>query len=195
MPRSTNSEHYTRTAIALHWLMALLILSMIAVGLTMEDFPIRYKFLAYNLHKSFGLTVLALSLYRIYWRLSHRAPALPDATPRWQRVAAHATHIALYGLMIGMPLSGWIMVSADAKYPTVFFSLFQVPQFPLPAAYDTHATHEVFEGTHYWLAMGAIGLVALHIGAALKHHFINRDGVLHRMLPRRAASLTSPSSS
>lgn len=195
MPRTPSSDHYTRTAMALHWLMALLILGMIAVGLTMANYPIQYKFIAYNLHKSFGLTVLALSIFRVYWRLWHRPPALPPATPRWQRMGAHATHITLYGLMVGMPLSGWIMVSADAKFPTVFFSLFQVPQFPLPAAYDTHATHETFEDAHYWLAMGAIALVALHVGAALKHHLINRDDVLRRMLPRRAAALISPPSS
>jgi len=178
------NPRYTRTAIVLHWTIAFLILGMIAVGLTMGDYPIKYKFLAYNLHKSFGITILALSLFRLYWRFTHRAPGLPNGMKAWERLAAHGTHWVLYFLIIAMPLSGWIFVSADAKFPTVFFSLFEVPQFPLPAAYDTHATHELFEGLHYWLAMGALGLVALHIGAALKHHFINRDNVLRRMLPR-----------
>lgn len=182
-PDSTLSPRYHAVAVFLHWTMAALILGLILVGLTMGDYPIKYKFLAYNLHKSFGLTVLLLSVARVYWRLTHKAPPLPDGMKGWEKLAAHGTHLLLYGLMIGMPLSGWIMVSADAKYPTVFFSLFEVPQFPLPAAYDTHATHETFEGVHYYFAMGTLGLLTLHVGAALKHHFINRDAVLRRMLP------------
>jgi cytochrome b561 len=183
MSQPTNTERYTNVAVFLHWTMALLIIGMIGVGLTMGSYPIAYKFVAYNLHKSFGLTILALSFFRLYWRLTHRAPALPGGMRPWERLAAHASHFGFYLLMIGMPLSGWIMVSADAKFPTVFFSLFEVPQFPLPVAYDTKATHEQFEWLHYWLAMGTLGLLALHVGAALKHHFINRDTVLRRMLP------------
>lgn len=178
-----NTERYNKVAVFLHWTIALLIIGMIAVGLTMGGYPIKYKFLAYNLHKSFGITILVLSIFRLYWRLTHRAPALPDHMPLWERLAANASHYAFYFLIIAMPLSGWIMVSADAKFPTVFFSLFEVPQFPLPAAYDTSATHEQFEWLHYWLAMGTLGLLALHMGAALKHHFINHDAVLRRMLP------------
>lgn len=178
-----NAERYNKVAVLLHWTIAILIIGMITVGLTMGDYPVKYKFLAYNLHKSFGITILALSLFRLYWRLTHRVPPLPGDMPAWEKLGAHLSHWGFYALMIGMPLSGWIMVSADAKFPTVFFSLFEVPQFPLPAAYDTHATHERFETIHYWLAMGTLGLLALHVGAALKHHFINHDSVLRRMLP------------
>lgn len=178
-----NSERYNAVAVFLHWTIALLIIGMIIVGLTMGDYPIKYKFLAYNLHKSFGITILVLSLFRLYWRLTHRVPPLPAPMPAWERLAAHASHYAFYFLIIAMPLSGWIMVSADAKFPTVFFTLFEVPQFPLPAAYDTHATHEQFEGLHYWLAMGTLGLLAIHIAAALRHHFVDHDSVLRRMLP------------
>lgn len=183
MAMTTNAERYTKVAVLLHWVMALLIIGMIAVGLTMGDYPIAYKFMAYNLHKSFGITILALSVFRLFWRFTHRAPALPAGMAAWEKLAAHASHMGFYVLMIGMPLSGWMMVSADAKFPTVFFSLFEVPQFPLPAAYDTRAAHDQLEGVHYWLAMGTLGLLALHVGAALKHHFINRDAVLRRMLP------------
>lgn len=179
----TNAERYNKVAVFLHWAIALLIIGMIAVGLTMGDYPIKYKFLAYNLHKSFGITILALSLFRLYWRLTHRAPALPPHMPAWEKLAAHVSHWGFYFLIIAMPLSGWIMVSADAKFPTVFFTLFELPQFPLPAAYDTTYTHDMFEWLHYWLAIGTLGLLVLHVGAALKHHFINRDTVLRRMLP------------
>ena len=178
-----NTERYNKVAVLLHWTIALLIIGMIVVGLTMGDYPIKYKFLAYNLHKSFGITILALSIFRLFWRFTHTPPALPSEMPKLEKLVAHAGHAVLYFLMIAMPLSGWIMVSADAKYPTVFFSLFEVPQFPLPAAYDTHDTHEQFEWLHYWLAIGAIALVAGHALAALKHHFINHDAVLRRMLP------------
>ncbi len=177
-----NVERYNKVAVLLHWTIALLIIGMIVVGLTMGGYPIKYKFLAYNLHKSFGITILALSLFRLFWRFTHTPPALP-AMPTWEKLAAHASHLGFYVLMIGMPLSGWMMVSADAKFPTVFFSLFEVPQFPLPAAYDTRAAHDQLEWLHYWLAMGTLGLLALHVGAALKHHFINHDAVLRRMLP------------
>lgn len=178
------SLRYNRVAIFLHWTMALLILGMIALGLTMEDFPIKYRFLAFNLHKSFGITILALTLLRITWRLMHRPPPLPAHMAGWERRAADASHLLLYFFMLAIPLSGWIMVSADAKYPTIFFSLFEVPQFPLPAAYDTHDTHDRFEGLHYYLAMSALALAMLHGLAALKHHFFDRDDVLRRMLPR-----------
>lgn len=180
---STNTPRYSAVAVFLHWAIAFLIIGMLVLGLTMSGYPTKYKFLAYNLHKSFGITVLVLSLLRLVWRIIHRPPALPESMKPWEKNAAHLGHWGLYFLMIAMPLSGWIMVSADAKYPTVFFSLFQVPQFPLPAAYDTHATHERFEWLHYWLAIGAIALVSGHALAALKHHFINRDSVLRRMLP------------
>jgi cytochrome b561 len=185
MNTQTHTDRYDRVAVFLHWTIALLIIIMIAVGLTMGDYPIKYKFIAYNLHKSTGLTILALSLFRLYWRLSHKPPHLPEGMSGFEKFAAKSTHWMFYFLIIAMPLSGWIMVSADAKFPTVFFWLFQMPQFPLPAAYDTHATHEKFEWLHYWLAMGTLGLLALHVGAALKHHLINRDSVLRRMLPLR----------
>ncbi len=179
----TNTPRYDRVAVFLHWTIALLIIVMLILGLTMGDYPTKYKFLAYNLHKSTGITILALSLVRLYWRFTHKAPPLPDHMSGFEKFAAKATHWFFYFLILAMPLSGWIMVSADAKFPTVFFTLFEVPQFPLPLAYDTHATHETFEGLHYWLAIIAIGLIVLHVGAALKHHFINHDAVLRRMLP------------
>lgn len=173
-----NAERYNQVAMLLHWTMAILILGMIAVGLTMGDYSIQYKFLAYNLHKSFGITLLALSAFRLFWRFTHTPPALPAAMPPVEKRMAHAGHAALYFLMIAMPLSGWVFVSAYAKYPTVFFSLFEVPHLPVAKELGEPA-----KAAHYWLAMGAIALVSGHALAALKHHFINHDAVLRRMLP------------
>ena len=178
-----NMERYNAVAVFLHWTMAILILGQLAVGLTMENYPGSARALTYGLHKSFGLVILLLSITRLGWRLAHPVPHMPAHMPGWQKLAARLSHWAFYALMIAMPLSGWIMVSADARHPTVFFMLAEVPQFPLPAAYDTRATHERFEWLHYWLAIGTILLLALHVAAALKHHFLDRDTVLRRMLP------------
>lgn len=178
MRTDTHTERYSAVAIFLHWTIALLILGMIAVGLTMEDYPISIRFTAYNLHKSFGLTILALSLFRLYWRLSHTPPPYPESMKAWEKLAAKTTHWLFYFLIIAMPLSGWLFVSAFAKFPTVFFNLAEIPHLPVPKAYGPS-----LKALHYWLAMGTLGLLALHVGAALKHHFITRDSVLRRMLP------------
>ncbi len=174
----TNAPRYDRVAVFLHWTIALLIIGMIAVGLTMEDYPISIRFLAINLHKSFGLTILALSLFRLYWRLRNPAPPLPEGMSSFEQFAAKASHWFFYFLIIAMPLSGWLFVSAYGKYPTVFFTLFEVPHLPVAKALGAP-----LKIAHYYLAMGTLGLLALHIAAALKHHFINHDTVLRRMLP------------
>jgi len=179
----TNAPRYNAVAVFLHWTIAILILGMIALGLTMEDFPISIRFLAINLHKSFGITILALSVFRLIWRLMHRPPTLPAEMPAWEKLAAQLSHWGFYFLMIAMPLSGWIFVSGYAKYPTVFFTLFEIPHLPMPEGVDGKAVGAQAKWLHYWLAMGTLGLVALHVAAALKHHFINHDSVLRRMLP------------
>lgn len=179
----TNTERYNAVAIFLHWTLALLILLQIGVGLTMEDYPIRIRFTAVNLHKSIGLTVLGLSLFRLAWRLTHRVPPFPETMSRWEKRAAYMGHWAFYLLIIAMPLSGWIFVSGYAKYPTIFFGLGEIPHLPMPAGIDGKAVGAQAKWLHYWLAMGTLGLLVLHVGAALKHHFIEHDTVLRRMLP------------
>ena len=179
----TASTRYDRVAIALHWTIAAMIISMLALGLVMEDLPITIKFSAYTLHKSIGITVLALSIFRLIWRLMNPPPALPDTMKAHEKLLAHVAHWALYFLMIAMPLSGWLMVSASRKYPTVFFWLGEVPFIPMPQGADPKATAGLFHEAHELLANGAIALILLHVAAALKHHLVNKDTVLTRMLP------------
>jgi len=174
---------YDPVAVGLHWTIALLIIGMIPLGFFMKDLPISVRFDAYAVHKSIGLTVLALSVFRLVWRFLNPPPALPDGMPFFERFAAKATHWLFYALIIAMPLTGWLMVSASLKYPTVFFWMGEVPFIPMPEGIDNKATAHQFNEVHYYLACGAIALITLHIGAALKHHFINRDTVLTRMLP------------
>lgn len=184
MTAPLTSARYDPVAITLHWLIAVSIILMIPLGLFMEDFPISIKFTAYNLHKSIGLSVLGLSVFRLIWRLMNPPPALPAGMSRIERLLAQSAHWGLYFLMIAMPLTGWLMVSASAKYPTVFFGLGEVPFIPMPTGIDTKAAGELFYESHEWLAYGAIGLILAHLAAALKHHFIHRDDVLRRMLPQ-----------
>jgi len=182
------SDRYTRVAILLHWIIGLSIIALLVLGLTMEDFPKSMMFTAYMIHKSLGLTVLMLTLVRIFWRLTHKVPAMPETMKSWEKFAAHAVHLGLYFLMLALPLSGWAMVSSSARgYPTVFFGLFEWPHIPFLANIadiesKKEISHSIAEA-HETLAWIAIVLIALHIGAALKHHIIDRDTVLTRMLP------------
>lgn len=176
--------HYDPVAIALHWVIALLIIIMLAVGFLMEDFPISIKFLVYNLHKSIGITIIGLSIFRLVWRLLNPPPALPAAMPRSQKFLAHAAHWMLYGFMLAMPMSGWLMVSAVPKYPIVFFGFGEAPFLPMPAMDDPKAVAGLFSDAHEIMAIGGALLIALHIGAALQHHFMKHDDILFRMLPR-----------
>lgn len=180
-----SADRYSRGAIVLHWLIALLIVGQIAGGFYMEALPdsdAAAKFRFFQLHKSFGLTILALSLVRLGWRLTHRPPALPAGMAGWERIAARATHAGFYALMIGAPLIGWAYVSvAPFNVPTVVFGVLPWPHLPLGGT--NAALAETLSGLHGAAAWGFIGLLALHVGAALKHHFINRDDVLARMLP------------
>lgn len=147
----------------------------------------------FQLHKSLGLTILALSLLRLLWRLTHRPPPMPATMPAWEVLAARGAHAAFYGLMIGLPLSGWLMVSAQwdggkpLNVPTLWFGIFEVPHlFGLNAMADEFRAvfaHNA-EETHEWLAKGTAALLVLHVAAALKHHFINRDSVLIGMVPK-----------
>lgn len=173
--------HYDKVAIALHWLMAACIVLMLFLGLTMEDYtPLEARFRAVNFHKALGITLLALAVLRLLWRLGHRPPPLPEHMNRLERLAANASHYLLYFFMIAIPLSGWLFSSAYAKYPISFFGLFQVPYLPLTPNRDVGA---FFAEAHEWLAYALIALLVAHIAAALKHHFYDRDEVLMHMIP------------
>jgi cytochrome b561 len=177
------TPRYDPVAVTLHWLIALAIIVMIPLGFFMGDLPISIKFDAYIFHKSLGITVLTLSVLRLIWRFMNPPPALPAGMKPIEKLLAHTAHWLLYFLMIAMPLTGWLMVSASRKYPTVFFWFAEVPFIPMPVGIDGKATAEWFNETHELLAFGAIALISLHLFAALKHHFIYKDTTLTRMLP------------
>ncbi|MEZ5972917.1 MAG: YceI family protein [Hyphomonadaceae bacterium] len=196
---AARAQRYAAVAIVLHWAIAAAILFMIPMGLWMHESAEHGDvsaniFRAYQLHKSIGLTVLALSLVRLAWRLLNPPPPMPEHMPAWERFVAKATHWAFYALMIGMPLSGWLYVSTgwsvhdEAPLPvaTHWFGLFQVPAlFGLNQA-DLgvrEATAGAALRTHALLAYAALGLAALHVLAALKHHFFDKDEVLAHMVP------------
>lgn len=168
---------YTRTAIILHGVMALLIAGGFAIGLSMVELPLSpLKLQLYAYHKWTGVSVAALLLLRIVWRGLHPPPPLPAGMPRWELNAAHASHLLLYLLMICVPLSGWLMSSAKGV-TTVYLGL-----WPLPNAVARDEALGVFlAALHRTLTYTLLALVAVHVAAALKHHFIDRDGVLGRM--------------
>ena len=176
--RNTNNR-YGIVAICLHWLMAILIIGLVCVGLYMTDIPIgALKLKLYGWHKEFGLLVLMLVMVRIVWRLRNISPLLPASIPAWQRFSAHAVHWAFYGFMFAMPLSGWVMTSAAGLKPS-FFGLFVFPGLVTP----DEELFSLFQIIHRWLAYGLIVTFFAHVGAALKHLVINKDGVFQRMFP------------
>ena len=182
---SLSTQRYSTLAIALHWLLALALLGMFIVGSYMADLPFSPQRLQlYNWHKWAGVTILALSVFRLVWRLTHRPPELPEsveaAMPSWQLKAYHATHVALYALFFIVPLVGWAYSSA-AGFPVVLFGVLPLPDF-VPASKELAA---LIKPWHEITAIALAALAALHIAAALKHHFIDKDGLLQRMLPGR----------
>ncbi len=167
----------------LHWAIALGVIGLLAVGWWMQDLPNGpRKIDIYKLHKSIGLTVLALMSLRIALRLvDRRRPAAP-AMPAWQRRAARASHGLMYLLLLAMPLSGWLYNSAS-NFPLKWFELFRVP-----ALSGRDETLKAISGAvHEYAAIALAAIVALHVAAALKHHFGDRDGVLRAMLPFASA--------
>ncbi len=170
---------YTTTAIALHWLIFTLIACGFALALYMTGLPLSPQKLKYiSWHKWIGVTVFALALARLAWRLTHPAPALPASTPAWQRRLANATQALLYGLIIVIPVTGWLMSSAFGV-PTVYLGVVPLPN---PLARDKELA-ELLRSAHVFLNYTMLALVIVHIAAALKHYLIDRDEVLARMLP------------
>ncbi|ART50034.1 cytochrome b [Acidovorax carolinensis] len=190
MPHSHQSQaqtapRYTRTAMLLHWLLGMALVTLFGIGLYMADLPFSPQRLKlYNWHKWAGVSILALSLLRLVWRLAHRPPQLPaqvkKAMPRWQQLAHHGAHHLLYLLFFAVPLLGWAYSSA-AGFPIVFFGLWQLPDFV--AASPELA--DALKPLHKLSAFAMAALVLVHVAAAVKHHFVDRDGLLLRMLPGR----------
>ena len=176
----TKPTTYTRTAIALHWLLALGLLGMIAMGVYMTSLPFSpARLKLYNWHKWAGVTILALSAVRLLWRLTHRPP-VDVAMPAWQRGVARFTHLAMYGLFFAVPLMGWAYSSA-AGFPIVLFGVLPLPDF-VPVDRELAETLKPF---HALLAWTLLALIVMHVAAAAKHQFLDRDGLLQRMAPAR----------
>lgn len=169
-------ERYNRIARALHWAIAALVLGNIAGGLLHDALEDVVNLMP--LHKAVGMTVLALTLVRIGWRLTWTAPPHPAGMSALEVAAAKAVHASFYALMLAMPLTGWIMASAG-KYPLTWFGLFDLPKLPVTrdsALYSAgHEGHEI-------LGWVFLALALLHIAAALRHHVLIKDNVLRRMM-------------
>ena len=183
MATTASHSRYSQGAIILHWVIAVLIIGNLVGGVVLGQDLVTgpFNLTLVGLHQSFGLTILALSVLRLAWRLVNPPPPLPSHMTRSEWLLAKATHWAFYGLMLFIPLTGWAMVSANPKnYPIPYFGLFDVPHLPvLVARTNAHWYH----ATHEYLAYAAIATLLLHIAGALKHHYMDRDDVLVRMAP------------
>lgn len=172
---------YHPVAVLLHWLLGLALVGIFALGLYMSDLPFSPERLKlYSWHKWAGIVVFTLSFLRLFWRLTHRPPALPvaieAAMPAWQRMAHHATHHGLYLLFFAVPLLGWAFSSA-AGFPVVLFGLLPLPDF-VPV---NENLADVLKELHELTAFAMAGLVLLHVAGALKHQLIDRDRLIARM--------------
>jgi cytochrome b561 len=171
------TTRYTPTAMALHWLMALLLTGTFVLGLYMSDLKLSpAKLQLYSYHKWIGITLLALAVFRVLWRLTHRPPEID--LPRWQQRLSSGVHGLLYLLFIAIPLTGWLMSSAKG-FQTVLFGVLPLPDLVGKDKALGVLLTSVHESLNYLL----LALVLLHVAAALKHQLIDRDGILSRMLP------------
>ena len=189
------AERYGLVAIALHWTIALAILGLLVLGTVMVRVApgSSLQFELYQLHKSVGITVLALSVVRLIWRLTHPAPPLPATLKPWEAALARITHVGFYVLMLALPFSGWMMVSASVwNFPTVVFGTFTLPHLPiLSTLADKKPVEDALKEVHEWLGFGMLGLLLLHVAGAVKHQFVLKDDTLGRMLPWSGAGTTS----
>jgi cytochrome b561 len=188
IPRNS-SERYGVVAMSLHWTIAIAVIALLATGAVMVRLTpgSSLQFEVYQLHKSLGIAVLALSLLRLVWRLFNPVPPLPSTLRPWEAALARVTHLGFYVLMIALPFSGWMMVSASVwNIPTVVFGLFTLPHLPiLGSLQDKKPVEDALKEVHEALAIGMFVLLLLHVAGALKHHFVLGDDTLARMLPGR----------
>lgn len=170
---------YTATAITLHWLIALLIVITFPLGVYMHGLALSpFKLQLVSYHKWIGVTIFLLATARMAWRMKHAPPPLPETIPLWQQRAAQGLHHLLYALLLIIPISGWLMSSAKGV-PVVYLGLVQLPDL----VGKDKALGDMLQEVHEALNFGLLALVGMHIAAALKHHFIDKDTTLLRMLP------------
>lgn len=180
MPLTNTDRRYGLVPQLLHWIVVALVIVQYVLAEAADELPLGMEKLAViTRHKSVGITILLVALVRVGWRLFDRPPA-PPPMPAWQRTAATLSHWGLYALLFALPLTGWMMSSA-ANYPVSWFGLVQLPDLVMPSQGLQEAMKEVHEG----LFVALLSLSGLHVLAALKHQFVDRDGLLMRMLPWR----------
>lgn len=164
---------------ALHWIIVLLIINQWVIGMRADSLPLGLaKLQALAWHKSFGITILGLAVVRLVWRWMNPVPDLSAETKPWERVLARISHLLLYVLIFALPLTGWIMSSAK-NFPVSWFKLFQLPDLVAP----NESLFQQMRDLHHTLFAVLVAVAALHAAGALKHHFIDRNDVLRRMLP------------
>lgn len=186
----SDPSHYTRTAKTLHWLMSLVIFGLLILGFYMSDLPLSpEKLKLYSWHKWAGVTIFLLAITRLGWRITHTPPAMPVEMQQLQRRAASAIHFILYLLMFIIPLSGWLMSSAKG-YQTVWFGVLPIPDL-IP---KNKEVGDSLQQLHEALNIVLIGIVVIHVVAALKHHFFDKDNVLKQMLPSKKQATTDENS-
>jgi cytochrome b561 len=179
MPNAIPRTRYDAVAQTLHWVIAALIVTQFVLAWTFDDLPLgMHKLALVARHKSFGMTVLMLVVVRLGWRLTHTPPLLPATSTPIERFLAQLTHIGFYVLLFVMPLTGWLMSSAK-NYSVSWFGLFTWPNL----IGQDEANFKILRETHDVLSWVLLGLAILHVLAALKHHFWDKDTVLRRMLP------------
>lgn len=183
----TATNTYTRMAIRLHWVIAVLIICLLIGGTLMGYIPkdnSTLRAMVYNWHKTIGMLILALSIFRLVWRLTHKPPALPSDITGLPKLISKITHIFFYVFMIAMPLIGWSIISTS-RFPSKLFNAFPMPELPFwqdLAKEPKHDVHEFFENAHEKLAYIAVALILLHVFAAIKHHKAGGD-IMVRMIP------------
>jgi cytochrome b561 len=178
--QTANHSAYGKGAIALHWIVGIMVIGMLIAGNYMVELekgtPQRAWF--FNLHKSVGMVLIVLVFVRLWWRAKHSPPPLPETLPRWQQIASKASHHLLYACMVIMPLAGFIGTNFG-KFGTQFFFVTEIP----PLFGQNDAAKSFFYSVHHFVAEVFVVLIGIHILAALKHLIINKDGVFQRMLP------------
>lgn len=177
-PHKVTAAGYTLTAIVLHWVIAALIIAGFALGEYMGDLAVSpTKLKLYSYHKWLGVTVFALAVIRLAWRAFHAPPPFPQKMPSWERAAAKAAHALLYALLFAIPIIGWLGSSAHG-FQTVYLGVIPIPDL-LPKSKELA---DLLEEIHEQLNHALFLIVIAHIGAAVKHHFIDKDDILRRML-------------
>lgn len=178
---ASQAARYSRGAVVMHWLIAVLILMNFAIAWRAEDLPRAEAGVVMGYHKAWGITILLLTLARIAWRLGHKPPPLVESLKAWEAALAKVTHTLFYFLTLAVPLAGWGLHSSFTKgEPVSVFGLFAMPALPVP---HDKPTVGMFGEAHEILGVLLLGLFVLHLAAALKHHLVDKDGTMRRIAP------------